>query len=238
MGDKRVLVAGGAGFLGSRLCEKLLQEGCSVICLDNFSTGEERNIRHLCRDTVHFEVKRRNVGFPLDTDVDEIYNLACPATRLPGDEDPIQAIGTSVTGTLSLLDLARRSGAKLLQISTSPVCTNPVFRPHDWDCYEAGALCAETLCRTYHREYETRTKVARVSSTYGPRMKPVGGGVIATLIIEALLGDDLTIHGTGLQTRSFCYIDDLIDGLTAVMAAPDLVTQPVNLGAFDEYTVM
>lgn len=245
---KRVLVTGGAGFLGSHLCERLLDEGAEVLCVDNYYTGTRDNIRHLL-DHPMFEVLRHDVTFPLYAEVDEIFNLACPASPVHYQHDPVQTTKTSVHGAINMLGLARRTGAKILQASTSEVYGDPTMHPQAegyWgnvnpigirSCYDEGKRCAEALFFDYWRQYGTRIKVARIFNTYGPRMHPNDGRVVSNLIVQSLRGEDLTVQGDGLQTRSFCYVDDLVSGLMALMATDDTMTGPVNLGADYETTV-
>jgi UDP-glucuronate decarboxylase len=247
--EKRVLITGGAGFLGSHLCERLLADGAVVVCVDNFFTGARRNIEHLL-DHRHFEVIRRDVTFPLYVEVDEIYNLACPASPIHYQHDPVQTTKTSVHGAINVLGLAKRVRAKILQASTSEVYGDPTVHPQSEDywghvnpvgpraCYDEGKRCAETLFFDYWRQHRMPIKVARIFNTYGPRMHPNDGRVVSNFIVQALLGRDITVYGEGLQTRSFCYVDDLIDGLVRLMAAPAEVTGPVNVGNPIEFTIM
>jgi UDP-glucuronate decarboxylase len=247
--EKRVLVTGGAGFLGSHLCERLLASGASVICVDNFFTGARRNVEHLL-DHKHFEVIRHDVTFPLYLEIDEIYNLACPASPIHYQHDPVQTTKTSVHGAINMLGLAKRVRAKILQASTSEVYGDPTVHPQSEDywghvnpvgprsCYDEGKRCAETLFFDYWRQHRMPIKVARIFNTYGPRMHPNDGRVVSNFIVQALLGQDITVYGEGLQTRSFCYVDDLIDGLVRLMATPADVTGPVNIGNPDEFTIM
>jgi len=245
---KRVLVTGGAGFLGSHLCEHLLADGHDVLCVDNFFTGTKDNIKHLLPNP-HFELIRHDVTFPLYVEVDEIYNLACPASPVHYQYDPVQTTKTSVHGAINMLGLAKRIKAKILQASTSEVYGDPHVHPQVesyWgnvnpiglrSCYDEGKRCAETLFFDYHRQYKLRIKVARIFNTYGPRMHPNDGRVVSNFIMQALKGEDITVYGEGKQTRSFCYVDDLIDGLVRLMATPDEFTGPVNIGNPDEFTI-
>lgn len=245
---KRVLVTGGAGFLGSHLCERLLGEGNSVICVDNFFTGNKDNVAHLMRDP-NFEILRHDVTFPLYVEVDEIYNLACPASPIHYQHDPVQTTKTSVHGAINMLGLAKRTGAKLLQASTSEVYGNPQVHPQPeqyWghvnpigirSCYDEGKRCAETLCFDYNRQHGVRIKVMRIFNTYGPRMRPDDGRVVSNFIVQALSGKPITIYGSGGQSRSFCYVDDLIEGMVRLMNTDDTITGPVNIGNPGEFTV-
>lgn len=245
---KRVLVTGGAGFLGSWLCERLLQDQCMVLCVDNYFTGSRMNIEHLLRHD-RFELIRHDVTFPLFVEVDEIYNLACPASPIHYQYDPVQTTKTSVHGAINMLGLAKRTKAKIFQASTSEVYGNPTLHPQPesyWgnvnpigqrSCYDEGKRCAETLFFDYHRQHGLRIKVARIFNTYGPRMHPNDGRVVSNFIVQALRGAPLTIYGDGSQTRSFCYVDDLIDGFIQLMDSPDSMTGPVNLGNPAEYTI-
>jgi UDP-glucuronate decarboxylase len=247
--ENRVLITGGAGFLGSHLCERLLADGAVVVCVDNFFTGARRNVEHLL-DHRHFEVIRHDVTFPLYVEVDEIYNLACPASPIHYQHDPVQTTKTSVHGAINMLGLAKRVRAKILQASTSEVYGDPTVHPQSEDywghvnpvgprsCYDEGKRCAETLFFDYWRQHRLPIKVARIFNTYGPRMHPNDGRVVSNFIVQALLGRDITVYGEGLQTRSFCYVDDLIDGLVRLMATPADVTGPVNVGNPDEFTIM
>jgi UDP-glucuronate decarboxylase len=239
--EKRVLVTGGAGFLGSHLCERLLANGAVVVCVDNFFTGARRNLEHLL-DHKHFEVIRHDITFPLYVEVDEIYNLACPASPIHYQHDPVQTTKTSVHGAINMLGLAKRVKGKILQASTSEVYGDPYVHPQTEDywgnvnpigprsCYDEAKRCAETLFFDYWRQHRLQIKVARIFNTYGPRMHPNDGRVVSNFIIQALLGRDITVYGDGAQTRSFCYVDDLIDGLARLMATPGEVTGPINLG--------
>jgi UDP-glucuronate decarboxylase len=238
---KRVMVTGGAGFLGSHLCERLLDEGHEVLCVDNFFTGRKENISHLVGNP-YFELLRHDVTFPLYVEVDEIYNLACPASPIHYQRDPVQTTKTSVHGAINMLGLAKRLKIKILQASTSEVYGDPDVHPQPesyWgnvnpvglrSCYDEGKRCAETLFFDYYRQHRVQIRVARIFNTYGPRMLPNDGRVISNFIVCALRGEPLTVYGKGSQTRSFCYVDDLIDGLYRLMNAPDEVTGPVNLG--------
>ena len=245
---KRVLVTGGAGFLGSHLCERLLADGHDVICADNFYTGSKRNIVHLM-DSPYFELIRHDITFPLYVEVDEIYNLACPASPPHYQYDPIQTTKTSVHGSINMLGLAKRVRAKIFQASTSEVYGDPQEHPQTEDywghvnpvgprsCYDEGKRCAETLFFDYRRQLDLEIKVARIFNTYGPRMDPADGRVISNFIVQALRGDTITLYGNGEQTRSFCYVDDLIDGFVRLMASPRDVTGPINLGNPVEITM-
>ena len=247
--ETRILVTGGAGFLGSHLCERLLALGAEVICVDNFFTGTRRNIDHLLGDH-RFELIRHDVTFPLYVEVDQIYNLACPASPIHYQHDPVQTTKTSVHGAINTLGLAKRLRAKILQASTSEVYGDPSVHPQTeeyWgnvnpvgprSCYDEGKRCAETLFFDYWRQHQLRIKVARIFNTYGPRMHPNDGRVVSNFIVQALLGRDITIFGDGRQTRSFCYVDDLVDGLVRLMASADEVTGPINLGNPDEFTML
>ncbi len=246
---KRVLVTGGAGFIGSHLCERLLEQGHEVICLDNFFTGQKQNVAHL-RDNPRFEVIRHDVTEPINLEVDEIYNLACPASPVHYQFDPVHTVRTNVMGMLNTLDLARRTGAKILQASTSEVYGDPDVHPQPetyWGhvnpngpraCYDEGKRCAETLCFDYHRQFGVKIKIARIFNTYGPRMLPNDGRVVSNFIVQALSGKDLTLYGSGQQTRSFCYVSDLVDGLIRLMNSDDSVTGPINLGNPNEFTML
>jgi UDP-glucuronate decarboxylase len=246
---KRILVTGGAGFLGSHLCERLLEQGHDVLCVDNFYTGSKHNIAHLLQEP-HFELLRHDVTFPLYVEVDEIYNLACPASPIHYQHDPVQTTKTSVHGAINMLGLAKRVKARILQASTSEVYGDPQQHPQTeqyWGhvnpnglraCYDEGKRCAETLFMDYRRQHHLRVKVARIFNTYGPRMHPNDGRVVSNFIIQALAGEPITIYGDGMQTRSFCYVDDLIDGLIRLMNSPDEVAGPVNLGNPVECTML
>jgi UDP-glucuronate decarboxylase len=247
--EKRVLVTGGAGFLGSHLCERLLKEGANVICVDNYFTGTRTNIAHLFTSP-HFETIRHDVTFPLYLEVDEIYNLACPASPIHYQHDPVQTTKTSVHGAINMLGLAKRLRAKILQASTSEVYGDPTVHPQTEDywgnvnpigfrsCYDEGKRCAETLFFDYWRQHKLQIKVARIFNTYGPRMHPKDGRVVSNFIVQALLGQDITIYGDGSQTRSFCFVTDLIDGLVKFMGTPPAVTGPVNIGNPAEFTIL
>ncbi|OAN47983.1 NAD-dependent dehydratase [Paramagnetospirillum marisnigri] len=247
-GRKRVLVTGGAGFLGSHLCERLLAEGCDVLCADNFFTGVKDNIAHLLGNP-YFELMRHDVTFPLFVEVDEIFNLACPASPIHYQRDPVQTTKTSVHGAINVLGLAKRVGAKIFQASTSEVYGDPEVHPQTEDyrgnvnpigpraCYDEGKRCAETLFFDYWRQHALRIKVARIFNTYGPRMHPNDGRVVSNFIVQALQGQDITLYGDGSQTRSFCFVSDLIEGFIRLMNSPDDVTGPINLGNPREMTV-
>lgn len=247
-GRKRVLVTGGAGFLGSFLCERLLGEGCEVICVDNYFTGSRENIVHLL-DNPYFEVIRHDITFPLYVEVEEIYNLACPASPIHYQFDPVQTVKTSVHGAINILGLAKRVKAKVFQASTSEVYGDPSIHPQTegyWGnvnpigpraCYDEGKRCAETLFFDYHRQYRLNIRVARIFNTYGPRMHPQDGRVVSNFIVQALRGEPVTLYGDGSQTRSFCYVEDLIEGFVRLMAAPDDVIGPINLGNPGEFTI-
>ncbi|MGA1860454.1 UDP-glucuronic acid decarboxylase family protein [Azospirillum sp. 11R-A] len=246
---KRVLVTGGAGFLGSHLCERLLAAGNDVLCVDNFFTGSRDNVLHLL-DNPHFELMRHDVTFPLYVEVDEIYNLACPASPIHYQHDPVQTTKTSVHGAINMLGLAKRVGARIMQASTSEVYGDPAVHPQPeeyWGnvntigpraCYDEGKRCAETLFFDYHRQHRLDIKVIRIFNTYGPRMHPNDGRVVSNFIIQALKGEPITIYGDGQQTRSFCYADDLIEGFLRFMATPAGVTGPINLGNPGEFTML
>ena len=246
---RRVLVTGGAGFIGSHLCERLLAEGCDVLCVDNFFTGTKDNIAHLI-GMPYFEVMRHDVTFPLYVEVDEIYNLACPAAPIHYQFDPVQTTKTSVHGAINMLGLAKRVKARILQASTSEVYGDPEVHPQVesyWghvnpiglrSCYDEGKRCAETLFFDYHRQHSLRIKVARIFNTYGPRMHPNDGRVVSNFIVQALKGEPVTIYGDGSQTRSFCYVDDLVEALIRLMATDDTFTGPVNLGNPREFTIL
>ena len=238
---KRILVSGGAGFIGSHLCTRLVNEGHDVICLDNFFTGSKDNIKHLMGNH-HFEVVRHDVTYPYSAEVDEIYNLACPASPIHYQHDPIQTAKTSVMGAINMLGLAMRLDAKILQASTSEVYGDPIIHPQPesyWgnvnpvgyrSCYDEGKRCAETLFMDYYRQNQTRIKIIRIFNTYGPRMLPNDGRVVSNFIIQALNNEDITIYGDGKQTRSFQYIDDLIEGMVRMMDTEDDFTGPINIG--------
>jgi UDP-glucuronate decarboxylase len=246
--ERRVLVTGGAGFIGSHLCEKLLTLGHEVLCLDNFYTGTRRNIHHLLSNSF-FELLRHDVCFPLYVEVDQIYNLACPASPIHYQFDPVQTTKTSVHGAINMLGLAKRVKAKILQASTSEVYGDPTIHPQlesYWgnvnpigprSCYDEGKRCAETLFFDYYRQHGLKIKVARIFNTYGPRMHPNDGRVVSNFIIQALQNESITIYGDGSQTRSFCYVDDLVDGLIQLMETAGEVTGPINLGNPQEFSI-
>ena len=246
---KRILVTGGAGFLGSHLCERLIAQGHDVLCVDNFFTGAKANVAHLIGHPA-FELMRHDVTFPLYVEVDEIYNLACPASPIHYQHDPVQTTKTSVHGAINMLGLAKRVKAKILQASTSEVYGDPQIHPQPegyWghvnpigirSCYDEGKRCAETLFFDYHRQHQLRIKVARIFNTYGPRMHPNDGRVVSNFIVQALRGEPITVYGKGGQTRSFCYVDDLVDGLIRLMESPDDITGPVNLGNPREFSIL
>ena len=246
---KRILVSGGAGFIGSHLCTRLVNEGHDVICLDNFFTGSKDNIKHLMGNH-HFEVVRHDVTYPYSAEVDEIYNLACPASPIHYQHDPIQTAKTSVMGAINMLGLAMRLDAKILQASTSEVYGDPIIHPQPesyWgnvnpvgyrSCYDEGKRCAETLFMDYYRQNQTRIKINRIFNTYGPRMLPNDGRVVSNFIIQALNNEDITIYGDGKQTRSFQYIDDLIEGMVRMMDTEDDFTGPINIGNPNEFPVL
>ena len=246
---KRVLVTGGAGFLGSFLCERLLKENCDVVCVDNFYTGTKRNIIHLL-DNPYFELVRHDITFPLYLEVDEIYNFACPASPIHYQNDPVQTTKVNVHGCINMLGLAKRTQAKILQASTSEVYGNPTVHPQTEDywgnvncvgirsCYDEGKRCAETLFFDYYRQHDLNIRVVRIFNTYGPRMHPNDGRVVSNFILQALKNEDITVYGDGRQTRSFCYVDDLIDGVIRMMDAPDGFTGPVNLGNPKDFTIL
>jgi UDP-glucuronate decarboxylase len=239
--SERILVTGGSGFLGSHLCERLLAEGAEVLCVDNFFTGARRNVEHLLGNQ-RFELTRHDITFPLYVEVDQIYNLACPASPVHYQHDPVQTTKTSVIGAINMLGLAKRLKVKILQASTSEVYGDPSIHPQTEDywgnvnpigprsCYDEGKRCAETLFFDYRRQHDLSIKVARIFNTYGPRMHPNDGRVVSNFIVQALRGHDITLYGDGLQTRSFCYVEDLIDGLMRLMQSPQHVTGPLNLG--------
>jgi UDP-glucuronate decarboxylase len=245
---KRVLVTGGVGFLGSHLCERLLKDGCEVLCIDNFYSGTKDNVAHLIHNP-HFELMRHDVTFPINVEVDEIYNLACPASPVHYQRDPIQTTKTSVLGAINMLGLAKRTKAKIFQASTSEVYGDPEVHPQQesyWghvnsigvrSCYDEGKRCAETLFFDYHRKHALEIKVVRIFNTYGPRMHPNDGRVVSNFIVQALRGQNITIFGDGSQTRSFCYVDDLIEGFVRLMASPNHVTGPINIGNPGEFTI-
>lgn len=246
---KRILVTGGAGFLGSHLCERLLKDGHDVLCLDNFFTGTKDNIIHLM-DNHHFELMRHDVTFPVYVEVDEIYNLACPASPIHYQHDPVQTTKTSVHGAINMLGLAKRTRAKIMQASTSEVYGDPQVHPQTEDywghvnptglrsCYDEGKRCAETLFFDYHRQHKLKIKVARIFNTYGPRMHPNDGRVVSNFIVQALQGVPITIYGDGSQTRSFCYVDDMVEGFVRLMDSADEFTGPVNLGNPGEFSIL
>ncbi|MEW5948506.1 MAG: UDP-glucuronic acid decarboxylase family protein [Thermodesulfobacteriota bacterium] len=246
---KRILVTGGAGFLGSHLCERLLKDGHEVICVDNFFTGTKANIQSLLGHPC-LEVLRHDITFPLYVEVDEIYNLACPASPIHYQHDPVQTTKTSVHGAINMLGLAKRLKAKILQASTSEVYGDPKVHPQPesyWgnvnpigfrSCYDEGKRCAETLFFDYHRQHRLRIKVARIFNTYGPRMHPNDGRVVSNFIVQALRGKPITVYGDGKQTRSFCYVDDMIEAFIRLMDSPDGFTGPVNLGNPGEFTIL
>jgi UDP-glucuronate decarboxylase len=245
---KRVLITGGAGFLGSHLCERLVLDGCDVICVDNFYSGTRDNIYHLISNP-HFEFIRHDVSIPLHLEVDEIYNLACPASPVHYQRDPVQTTKTSIYGAINMLGLAKRTKARVFQASTSEVYGDPEVHPQVegyWghvnpigirSCYDEGKRCAETLFFDYHRQHDIDIKIVRIFNTYGPRMHPNDGRVVSNFIIQALRGQDITIYGDGSQTRSFCYVDDLIEGFVRLMATPRGVTGPMNIGNPVEFTI-
>jgi UDP-glucuronate decarboxylase len=246
---KRILITGGAGFIGSHLCERLLSEGNEVICLDNYFTGSKRNIVHLIKEP-YFEIIRHDITMPFYIEVNEIYNLACPASPIHYQYNPIKTVKTSVMGTINMLGLAKRIRAKILQASTSEVYGDPKLHPqpeHYWgnvnpigvrSCYDEGKRCAETLCMDYNRQNKVRVKIVRIFNTYGPRMHPNDGRVVSNFIVQALQNKPITVYGDGTQTRSFQYIDDLIEGMIRMMGTPDEITGPVNLGNPSEYTIL
>jgi UDP-glucuronate decarboxylase len=246
--SKRVLVTGGAGFLGSHLCDRLLADGCEVLCVDNFFTGSKQNIvRHI--GSPSFELIRHDICYPLSVEVDEIYNLACPASPIHYQFDPVQTTKTSVLGAINMLGLAKRLHIPVFQASTSEVYGDPTIHPQTesyWgnvnpigfrSCYDEGKRCAETLFFDYHRQHKVVIKVARIFNTYGPRMHPNDGRVVSNFAVQALRGEDITIYGDGEQTRSFCYVDDLIDGIVRFMGAPGTLTGPINIGNPHDSTI-
>jgi UDP-glucuronate decarboxylase len=247
--EQRILVTGGSGFLGSHLCDRLLAEGANVICVDNFFSGTHRNVEHLS-DQKRFEIIRHDVTFPLYVEVDQIYNLACPASPIHYQRDPVQTTKTSVHGAINMLGLAKRLKAKILQASTSEVYGDPDVHPQTEDywgnvnpigprsCYDEGKRCAETLFFDYYRQHKLGIKVARIFNTYGPRMHPNDGRVVSNFIVQALLGHDITIYGDGSQTRSFCFVDDLIEGFVRLMGSADALIGPINLGNPTEFTIL
>ena len=246
---KRILVTGGAGFLGSHLCERLLNEGNEVICVDNFYTGTKDNIKHLLGNP-YFELIRHDITFPLYVEVDEIYNLACPASPVHYQFDPVQTTKTSVHGSINMLGLAKRLKIKILQASTSEVYGDPTVHPQPetyWgnvnpigprSCYDEGKRCTETLFFDYYRQHKLKIKVVRIFNTYGPRMHPNDGRVVSNFIVQALKGEDITVYGDGSQTRSFCFVDDMIDGIIKMMNSDDSITGPINLGNPQEFTIL
>ncbi len=249
MSGKNILVTGGSGFLGSHLCERLLKDGNDVICVDNFFTGNKRNIYRLM-DNRHFEVIRHDITFPLYLEVDEIYNLACPASPVHYQKDPVQTVKTCVHGAINMLGLAKRVNAKILQASTSEVYGDPHVHPQveeywgnvnpigERACYDEGKRAAETLFTSYYRQCRLRVKIVRIFNTYGPNMHPNDGRVVSNFIVQALKGEDITIYGDGTQTRSFCYCKDLIDAMVRMMNTPDQITGPVNIGNPGEFTMI
>ena len=246
---KRILVTGGAGFLGSHLCERLIAAGHDVLCVDNYFTGNKNNVAHLFGHP-HFEIMRHDVTFPLYVEVDQIYNLACPASPIHYQHDPVQTTKTSVHGAINMLGLAKRVKARILQASTSEVYGDPEVHPQQesyWgrvnpigirSCYDEGKRCAETLFFDYWRQHRLEIKVMRIFNTYGPRMHPNDGRVVSNFIVQALRGEDITIYGDGSQTRSFCYVDDLIEGMIRLMESPAEVTGPINIGNPGEFTIL
>lgn len=246
---KKILVTGGAGFLGSHLCERLLNEGADVLCVDNYFTGSKQNLSHLLTHP-YFELLRHDVTFPLYVEVDQIYNLACPASPVHYQHDPVQTTKTSVHGAINMLGLAKRLNARILQASTSEVYGDPEVHPQKegyWgrvnpigprSCYDEGKRCAETLFFDYYRQHDLEIKVIRIFNTYGPRMHPNDGRVVSNFIVQALQGKDITIYGDGSQTRSFCYVEDLIDGMVKMMGSSSSLTGPVNMGNPGEYTML
>ncbi len=245
---KRILITGGGGFLGSHLCENLLSKGHEVICVDNFFTGSKQNVAHLMSNP-DFEIIRHDVTFSLHVEVDEIYNLACPASPVYYQFNPVQTVKTSVHGAINMLGLAKRLKAKILQASTSEIYGDPIVHPQTEDywgnvnpigprsCYDEGKRCAETLFFDYNRQYDLKVKVARIFNTYGPRMQPDDGRVVSNFVVQAIQGKDITVYGDGSQTRSFCFVDDMVDGLIKLMNSRDEFVGPVNLGNPNEFTV-
>ena len=246
---KKILITGGAGFIGSHLCERLLNEGNEVICVDNFFTGAKQNIVHLL-DNPYFEVIRHDICFPLYVEVDEIYNFACPASPVHYQFDPVQTTKVSVSGAINMLGLAKRIKAKILQASTSEVYGDPTVHPQPeeyWGnvnpigpraCYDEGKRCAETLFFDYYRQHKLNIKVIRIFNTYGPRMHPNDGRVVSNFIVQALKGEDITIYGDGMQTRSFCFVDDLVEGIISMMNTSEDITGPINLGNPAEFSML
>jgi UDP-glucuronate decarboxylase len=246
---KRILITGGAGFLGSHLCDKLIAQGHEVLCVDNFFTGSRANITHLL-DNKKFELMRHDVTFPLYVEADEIYNLACPASPVHYQFDPVQTTKTSVMGAINMLGLAKRLKIKVLQASTSEVYGDPEVHPQPESykgsvnpigiraCYDEGKRCAETLFFDYHRQHNVKIKVMRIFNTYGPRMHPNDGRVVSNFIVQALKGENITVYGEGNQTRSFCYCDDLLDGMMRLMNSDDTITGPINIGNPNEFTIL
>lgn len=247
--QKRILVTGGAGFLGSHLCDRLIREGYDVLCLDNFFTGSKQNILHLMQNP-NFELIRHDLAFPIFLEVDEIYNLACPASPIHYQHNPVKTVKTNVLGSIHMLGLAKRVHAKILQASTSEVYGDPTVHPQTesyWgnvntigirSCYDEGKRCAETLFFDYHRQNRVNIRVVRIFNTYGPRMHPNDGRVVSNFIVQALNNQDITVYGDGSQTRSFCYVDDLIEGMVRMMNGPDEFVGPVNLGNPTEFTIL
>ena len=247
--QKRILVTGGAGFLGSHLCDRLIREGHDVLCLDNFFTGSKQNILHLMQNP-NFELIRHDLAFPIFLEVDEIYNLACPASPIHYQHNPVKTVKTNVLGSIHMLGLAKRVHAKILQASTSEVYGDPTVHPQTesyWgnvntigirSCYDEGKRCAETLFFDYHRQNRVNIRVVRIFNTYGPRMHPNDGRVVSNFIVQALNNQDITVYGDGSQTRSFCYVDDLIEGMVRMMNGPDEFVGPVNLGNPTEFTIL
>ena len=248
LSERRILVTGGAGFIGSHLCERLLERGDDVLCVDNFYTGTRHNVRHLLSNP-RFELVRHDVTFPLYVEVDEIFNLACPASPIHYQVDPVQTTKTSVHGAINMLGLAKRVKAKILQASTSEIYGDPTIHPQTEDywgnvnpiglrsCYDEGKRCAETLFFDYWRQHKLPIKLARIFNTYGPRMHPNDGRVVSNFIVQALTNKEITVYGDGSQTRSFCYVDDLVDGLLRLMETPENITGPINLGNPREFTI-
>jgi len=247
--QKRILIPGGAGFLGSHLCDRLVAQGHDILCLDNFFTGSKKNIVHLL-EKPNFELIRHDLVQPVFLEADEIYNLACPASPIHYQYNPVKTVKTSVMGAINMLGLAKRVKAKILQASTSEIYGNPVVHPQKEDywgnvntigprsCYDEGKRCAETLFFDYHRQNNVNIRVARIFNTYGPRMHPNDGRVISNFIVQALANQDITVFGEGTQTRSFCYVDDMIEGLIRMMSGPDSFVGPVNLGNPDEFSIL